>query len=71
MRLLTMILTVFVLIVGLQSCNEEEDFTSDSSARLYFSADTVRFDTLFTSVGSTTNCEKSADAIVPKKKSIQ
>lgn len=54
MRLLTMILTVFVLIVGLQSCNEEEDFTSDSSARLYFSADTVRFDTLFTSVGSAT-----------------
>ncbi|MCM1312116.1 MAG: right-handed parallel beta-helix repeat-containing protein [Bacteroides sp.] len=43
-------------IVGLAtvSCSDEEDFTSDMSARLSFSADTVRFDTVFTTIGSST-----------------
>lgn len=37
------------------ACEQEEDqFTSDSSVKLRFSADSVVFDTLFTSVGSIT-----------------
>ena len=40
--------------MALVACNEEEAFTSDSSARLYFSADTVKFDTVFTQIGSAT-----------------
>lgn len=36
------------------SCRETEDFTSDSSAALSFSTDTVQFDTVFTTIGSTT-----------------
>ncbi len=44
-----------ILIVLIISCQpQEEKFTSDSSARLRFSTDTIFFDTLFTSLGSVT-----------------
>ncbi|MBO7558416.1 MAG: hypothetical protein J6T52_07960 [Bacteroidaceae bacterium] len=36
------------------SCSEEEQFTSSTSARLSFESDTVRFDTVFTTIGSST-----------------
>lgn len=48
-------LLVFLLLGGLflSSCNNEE-FTSNPDARLEFDADTITFDTVFTSIGSTT-----------------
>ena len=38
----------------LQSCYDEERFTNSSDAVLSFSADTLKFDTVFTSIGSAT-----------------
>lgn len=49
-----------VLLLGLSasfwifSCTTEEDFTTDSNATLEFSVDTLRFDTVFTEIGSAT-----------------
>ncbi|MBL3654646.1 right-handed parallel beta-helix repeat-containing protein [Fulvivirga sediminis] len=49
------ILPVLCLFITIWACKpEEEKFTYDSSAALRFSADTVLFDTIFTSVGSIT-----------------
>ena len=42
----------------LTACDDEEDYTSSPSARLTFSADTVRFDTVFTTIGSSTRLFK-------------
>ncbi len=36
------------------SCQDQVEFTSDSNAKLSFSTDTVHFDTVFTTIGSTT-----------------
>ncbi len=36
------------------SCRENINFSTDSSAKLSFSTDTVQFDTVFTTIGSTT-----------------
>ena len=52
-KILSVIPVLFVLFFGL-SCSEEEEFTSDRSARLVFSSDTISFDTVFTSIGSAT-----------------
>ena len=38
----------------LLSCQHEDKFTDSSSARLDFSTDTVKFDTIFTTIGSVT-----------------
>ena len=38
----------------LQSCYDEERFTNSSDVVLSFSADTLKFDTVFTSIGSAT-----------------
>ncbi|MBS3806448.1 MAG: hypothetical protein KGY60_02985 [Bacteroidales bacterium] len=46
-------LFVTILFAGLLSC-EEERFVDDPEARLSFSTDTVLFDTVFTTIGSTT-----------------
>lgn len=40
------------------SCDYEETYTTSSSALLDFSADTVRFDTVFTTIGSSTQLFK-------------
>lgn len=48
----TLILLVGFLIIS--SCRKEDDFLSDSSAKLGFSSDTIIFDTVFVTVGSTT-----------------
>ena len=40
------------------SCDDEEHYTSSPSALLTFSEDTVRFDTVFTTIGSTTQLFK-------------
>ncbi len=46
---------IFIAISGILvfSCNKEE-ITTDSNIKLQFSTDTVSFDTVFTSIGSTT-----------------
>lgn len=36
------------------SCNDEEQFTTDSNALITFSKDTIAFDTVFTTIGSST-----------------
>jgi len=50
---LPLIILSFFLI-ALISCRETDIFTNDSDAKLSFSTDTVHFDTIFTTIGSTT-----------------
>lgn len=50
-------ITAGFIIVLLSSCHEDE-FVIDSSARLYFSTDTITFDTIFTTIGSVTHSFK-------------
>ncbi len=52
-RYLLHIMAVAVLIISLFSC-EEEGYMSSPNAQLQFSVDTITFDTIFTSIGSTT-----------------
>ncbi|MFZ4740358.1 MAG: hypothetical protein ACOYLE_04260 [Bacteroidales bacterium] len=47
-------LIIFTLIIILSSCRKEEDFITSTSAKLSFSADSVLFDTVFTTLGSVT-----------------
>lgn len=47
---LVSILTAMVLI----SCADDEMFTSETSANLTFSTDSIKFDTVFTTIGSST-----------------
>ncbi|MDO8952050.1 MAG: hypothetical protein Q7U86_05455 [Draconibacterium sp.] len=48
-------LSLFLVLCGvfLWSCNQE-DFTSNPDAKLVFATDTITFDTVFTTIGSTT-----------------
>ena len=46
-------MTVVVVLVSLFSC-EDEGYMNSPDAQLQFSADTVTFDTIFTTIGSTT-----------------
>lgn len=39
---------------AISSCKKEDDFLNDSSVKLSFSEDTIIFDTVFTTIGSTT-----------------
>lgn len=43
---------------GMASCDDDESYTTSPSARLTFSADTVRFDTVFSTIGSSTQLFK-------------
>lgn len=44
---------IFVsLIVAISACKDDESFTTDANAKLAFSSDTLRFDTVFTQRGS-------------------
>lgn len=54
MKNLSALVLIFCLIYSFSSCKKEDDFNTDSSAKLFFSEDTVMFDTVFTSIGSTT-----------------
>lgn len=49
------IVSLFLLFV---SCRKDQDFLTDSSAELTFSSDTLRFDTVFTEIGSATRILK-------------
>ena len=53
MRFSARLFLLLFLIYSLSSCRKD-DLLTDSSARLEFSTDTVMFDTVFTSLGSTT-----------------
>ncbi len=51
-------LLAFAIIPLFTNCDKEEDYTTDSNAKLEFSLDTLRFDTVFTAVGSATRSFK-------------
>ena len=40
------------------SCDDDETYTTSPSALLTFSEDTIRFDTVFTTIGSSTQLFK-------------
>ncbi|HPD54413.1 MAG TPA: hypothetical protein PLI08_10740, partial [Bacteroidia bacterium] len=48
-----LLLAFFGLLIGFSSCKKDE-FITDGDAKLEFSTDTVIFDTVFTTVGSST-----------------
>ena len=52
-RYLLQILAVVVVVVSLSSC-EDEGYLNSRDAQLVFSTDTIMFDTIFTTIGSTT-----------------
>lgn len=54
MRFLYSLILSFFCISLFFSCQQDLTFTSDSNAVLAFSSDTVQFDTVFTTIGSTT-----------------
>lgn len=47
-----------LLVLTLFACNREDEFITDSGAKLEFSLDTLRFDTVFTTLGSATRTLK-------------
>ena len=52
------LLLSIILILIATSCRKEDNFLLDSSAELSFSVDTLRFDTVFTELGSATRYVK-------------
>lgn len=52
------ILTILSCFIIFTACKQEDDFITDSSAMLEFSLDTLRFDTVFTELGSATRFVK-------------
>lgn len=51
-------LYLFSAFLFWQACTPDDDFITDSNAQLEFSLDTLRFDTVFTSLGSATRILK-------------
>ncbi|MFM9947668.1 MAG: right-handed parallel beta-helix repeat-containing protein [Saprospiraceae bacterium] len=47
-----------ILLLSFFACDKNEDYITDSSAKLAFSLDTLRFDTVFTELGSSTRSFK-------------
>lgn len=54
MRKLVKLLITFAILVGLYSCERDYSFRGNKEG-LYFSSDTITFDTIFTTVGSATH----------------
>lgn len=48
------LLVAFACFLTFFACRKDDNFTTDTGAKLKFSSDTLRFDTVFTSVGSAT-----------------
>lgn len=48
------LLVAFACFLTFFACRKDDNFTTDTGAKLRFSSDTLRFDTVFTSVGSAT-----------------
>ncbi|MCB9082453.1 MAG: right-handed parallel beta-helix repeat-containing protein [Lewinellaceae bacterium] len=57
-RLWGMVCGISAFLIISWSCDRELDFITDSSARVAFSVDTLRFDTVFTEIGSATRLFK-------------
>ena len=53
MKNISLLILTFVICLVFNACNKDEEITFDLSAKLNFSADTLLFDTVFTSIGST------------------
>ena len=53
MKNVTLLILLTILTFSFAACNKDEDITFDPNAKLSFSTDSVLFDTVFTSVGST------------------
>lgn len=47
------IIGVFLLLILISACRKDERITTDPNAKLSFSSNTILFDTVFTSIGST------------------
>lgn len=54
MRIIVYILILTLAIPLFFACDNDDKFTDDSNVRLDFSSDTVRFDTVFTGIGTAT-----------------
>lgn len=54
MKNITPYIILLALFSTLFSCNDEEAFTTDYDARISFSTDTISFDTVFSTIGSST-----------------
>ena len=54
MNITSRLIIILMSVLGIAACTNEESFTVSSGARLEFSTDTVSFDTIFTSIGSST-----------------
>ena len=54
MKMKNVVLFLCCIMGVMCSCSEEEDFAFPAGSKLTFSADTVSFDTVFTSIGSAT-----------------
>jgi len=57
-RIFTVLLSIGFLVASLPSCTLEEDFFTDANAEVRLGVDTLRFDTVFTEVGSATQSFK-------------
>ncbi|MFN7119432.1 MAG: right-handed parallel beta-helix repeat-containing protein [Saprospiraceae bacterium] len=55
---LYLFLFAFAVTTVFTNCDDELEFTTDSNAKLEFSVDTLRFDTVFTELGSATRSFK-------------
>lgn len=53
-HLITPLFLSLAVALGFQACDDTESFTTDRSAFLLFSTDTIRFDTVITTIGSST-----------------
>ncbi len=58
MNNLSKIISLFILVVCssfiLVSCNDDDEFSTNANDKLTFEADTIRFDTVITTIGSST-----------------
>ncbi len=52
-KLINSILAIVVVVLIIASCQKDDDITTDPSNKLSFSTDTIIFDTVFTTIGST------------------
>ncbi len=53
MKLFKLLFILPLIILSISSCNKDEELTFNPDAKLNFSTDSVLFDTVFTSIGST------------------
>lgn len=54
MKHLTPYILLIAILFTIISCNDEEQFVSDGNALISFSSDTISFDTVFATIGSST-----------------